>query len=160
MKKIVALFFAVAIMVNSFAAFTVNVPPALKASQINLPIGNTGKTISLLELSTIRAKQYQTLTGKDMKFADRIAFKIAQKELKKVIKDDGTVDAKKLESLNKKMQKAADNKSNLRWALILAGAAIVLSLLGAAVPFLWILASLAWLAAVVFFIIWLVNMAK
>ena len=58
------------------------------------------------------------------------------------------------------MQKAADNKSNLRWALILAGAAIVLSLLGAAVPFLWILASLAWLAAVVFFIIWLVNMAK
>lgn len=160
MKKIVALFFAVAIMANSFAAFTVNVPPARKASEINFPLGNTGKTISLLELSTMRVKEYQTLTGKDMKFVDKVAFKMTQRELKKVINTDGTIDAKKMESLNKKIQRAADNKSNLRWALILTGAAVVLSILGSFVPFVFILASLAWLGAVIFFIIWLINMAK
>lgn len=160
MKKVSAFLLALLIMFNSLAAFTPAAPPALRASSVMMPIGKMGKSISLLELSTMKVKDYQNLSGQQMKFSEKIAFKLTQKEIKKVIKNDGTVDLKKMEALNKKMQMAADNKSNLRWALILAGAAIVLSLLGAAVPFLWILASIAWIGAVVFFIIWLVNMAR
>lgn len=160
MKKIVSLFFASLILMQSFAAVNLEVP-VRKASEIYFPLGNTGKMISLLELTTMSAKEFSTLTGQNLKFKDKLAFKITQKELKKVINRDGTVNAKKLESLNKKMQKAAiDNKGNLRWALILLGTGVVLSLLGLAVPFVWILAYIAYLGATVFFIIWLVNMAK
>ena len=158
MKKIIAFFFASAIMINSFAAVNVEVP-TLKASQVNLPLSKTGKSVSLLALSEMSVKEYQTLTGERMKLMDKFAFKMSQRELKKVINNDGTVNVKKLETLNKKMQKAVDNKRNLRLALIFLGAAVVLSIIGSFVPFLWILASLAYLASVVYFIIWLVNMA-
>ena len=87
-----------------------------------------------------------SLTGQHLKLSEKVAFQLSQKELRKVINPDGTVNVKKLESLNKKMQKAAaDNKKNLRLALIFLGAAIVLSIIGSFVPFVWILASLAYL---------------
>lgn len=160
MKKIVALLFASVIMVQSFAAVNVELP-ARKASEVIFPVGKTGKTVSLLELTTMSAKDFQNLTGQHLKFSERVAFKLSQKQLKSTINTDGTVNVKKLQSLNAKMQKAAaDNKHNLRLALIFAAAAIVLSILGAVSGIFWILASIAWLVAVVFFIIWLVNMAQ
>jgi uncharacterized MAPEG superfamily protein len=160
MKKIVALLFASVIMMQSFAAVNVELP-SRKASEIMFPVGNTGKTVSLLELTTMSAKDFQSLTGQHLKFSERVAFKIGQKELKSTINTDGTVNVKKLQALNAKMQKAAaDNKHNLRLALIFAAAAIVLSILGAVSGIFWVLASIAWLVAVVFFIIWLVNMAQ
>jgi Flp pilus assembly protein TadB len=160
MKKFVALFFASVFMVQAFAAVNVELP-VRKASEIYLPVGTTGKTVSLQALATMSPKEYQSLTGQHLKLSDKVALKLTQKELRKVINPDGTVNVKKLESLNKKMQKAAaDNKKNLRLALIFLGAAIVLSIIGSFVPFLWILASLAYLASVVYFIIWLVNMAQ
>jgi Flp pilus assembly protein TadB len=159
MKKFVAFFFASIIMVQSFAAVNVELP-ARKATEIMMPLGTSGKTVSLHALTTMSAKEYQTLTGKNLKFSEKLAFKVAQKELRKTINRDGTVDMKKMESLSKKMQKAAvDNKKNLRLALILLGVALILSIIGSFVPFVWILASLAWLAGLIFLIIWLVGMA-
>jgi len=161
MKKIVAFLFASVIMVQSFAAVNVELP-ARKASDVMIPIGKTGKSVSLLDLATMSPKDFQAMTGQHLKFSERVAFKLSQKELKTTINRDGTVNVKKLESLNQKMQKAAagDNKKNLRLALIFAAAAIVLSILGAVSGIFWVLASIAWLVAVVFFIIWLVNMAQ
>jgi Flp pilus assembly protein TadB len=158
MKKFVSFLFASVIMVQSFAAVNAELPTR-KASEVFFPVGTTGKTISLLELTTMSPKDFQNLTGQHLKFSERVAFKLSQKELKSTINTDGTVNVKKLQSLNQKMQKvsAADNKKNLRLALIFAAAAVVLSILGAVTGIFWVLASIAWLAAVVFFIIWLVN---
>lgn len=159
MKKIVAFFFASIIMVQSFAAVNVELP-ARKASEIMMPLGTSGKAVSLQALTSMSVKEYQSLTGKHLKLSEKLAFKVAQKELRKTINPDGTVDMKKMESLSKKMQKAAtDNKKNLRLALILLGVALILSIIGSFVPFVWILASLAWLAGLIFLIIWLVGMA-
>ncbi len=112
-----------------------------------------------MDLSLMSVKEYQQLTGEKMSLTDKLAFKLSQRELRKFINYDGTINSKKLESLGKKMPKPADNRSNLRLALILLGVAVVLSILGYFVPFIWILASIAYLASAIFFIIWLVNMA-
>lgn len=160
MKKIVALVFASVIMVQSFAAVNVEFP-ARKASEVFFPVGNTGKVVSLLDLTTMSAKEFQSMTGQHLKFSERVAFKLSQKELKSTINTDGTVNAKKLQSLSQKMQKigSGDNKKNLRLAIIFAIAAVILSILGSVTGVFWVLASIAWLVAVVFFVIWLVNMA-
>lgn len=161
MKKILALFFALVFMSNSFAIVSAELPRALKASQLYLPIAKTGKSVSLLELSTMSVKEYQNLSGQHLKLMDKLSFKMAQRELKRVINKDGSVNVKKLEALNKKIQKAAseDSKRYLRWALIFLGAGIILSLLGYLVPFTWYLGYIAYLASGVFFVLWLVNMA-
>lgn len=76
--------------------------PLLKASEIFLPIGNTGKTISLLELSSIRIKDFEELTGTKMKFMDKVTFKGAQRQLRNNINYDGTFNSKKIERYLKK----------------------------------------------------------
>lgn len=160
MKQISALFFALVFMSNSFAIVGSELHRAPKASQLHLPLGKTGKSISLLELSTMSVKEYQDLSGQHFKLIEKLSFKMAQRELKRVINRDGSVNVKKLEVLNKKMQKAApgDSKRYLRWALIFLGAGGIFSLLGTQVPFTWYLASIAFLASGVFFVLWLVNM--
>lgn len=159
MKKILTLCAAFVLMTNSFATFNAEIPTK-KASEIYLTLDASGNQVSLLELSRMSPKEYQRLSGQRMTLANKLAFKLTQRELKKLINNDGTLNVKKLEAVAKKAKAAADNKRNLRLALILGGIAIALSIVGYFVPFMWILASLAWLAAVIFFIIWLVNMAK
>ena len=160
MKKVIALFFALAFIFNSYAISSAELPNAPKASQMYLPIGKTGKSVSLLELSTMSVKEYQNLTGQHLKLMDKLSFKMAQKELKRVINKDGSVDVKKLESLNKKFLADSDKgKRYLRLALIFLIAGVVLSVLGLVVYFTWYLAYLAYLGASIFFVLWLVNMA-
>ena len=65
-----------------------------------VPIGN-GLKISLLDLSQISIKDVQELRGAKMKFADRLAFKAAQKKLRININPDGTFDNKILKKLKK-----------------------------------------------------------
>ncbi len=164
MKKFLVLLTALALVINSFAAFTVEAPPK-KASEIYITIGATGKQVSLMDLSRMSPKEYQDLTGQHLKLTEKLAFRISQRELRKAINPDGTINIKKLESLNAKMTKApasGDNKRNLRLALIFAAVAVVLTIIGGVSTVgwaLWTLASIAWLVAVVFFIIWLVNQA-
>ncbi|MGV3656395.1 MAG: hypothetical protein ACO1NX_00515 [Chitinophagaceae bacterium] len=95
MKKVFALLMAFAVMAQTFAAVSVTVPPK-KASEVFIPIGNSGQKISLEALAQIKVKDFEKLTGRDMKFTQKVTFKLAQKELRKNISADGTISSKKL----------------------------------------------------------------
>jgi hypothetical protein len=99
------LLFAGALIILATANATVNLtdPPA-NAANVFIPIGKTGLKISLLELSEIKVKDFELLTGKDMKFFDKLVFKKAQKQLKQSINDDGTFNQKKLNKFAKKFE--------------------------------------------------------
>ncbi len=158
MKRFVALLITLAFAVNSFSAINVEVPPK-KATEILIPLGNTGKQISLMDLAVMNVKEYQQLIGHNLKFPEKVAFKLSQRELKKLINPDGTINAKKFEKIQKKMPATGDNRRNLRLALIFLGVGIVFSILSTVTGFFWILASLAYLGFAIFFILWLINMA-
>ncbi len=102
MKKVLFLFVAIALMTSSFAAFNLTEPPK-KASEIYVPIGKSGNQISLMDLSQITAKEFQTLTGKKMNVLDKVGFKLTQRELRNSINNDGTLNGKKLNKLANKM---------------------------------------------------------
>ena len=90
--------------------------------------------------------------------ADVFPDQINKKELKKTfqtIKEQMKTDSK---SDNASLVDEP-NKLLILW-IALAGAAIVFSIIGAYVPFVWIFATLAWIASVVFFVLWLVAIAN
>jgi len=78
---------------------TTAAPAALKAADINIPLGNTGKTVNLQELATMKASDLETMTGKKMNLLRRLEFKLAQKKLRHSINADGTIINKKLAML-------------------------------------------------------------
>ncbi len=84
MKPLFIFFVAFSMAITSFASsgFTVL---AKKASDVYLPIGSTGQKISLLDLSKIDVKEFETISGRHLNFIDRIGFKLAQKKLRKSI---------------------------------------------------------------------------
>lgn len=105
MRRICILLCALSFFTFSFASSTSLITPGpgrpagdapKKASEVFIPIGKSGKTISLMELSQINVKALESLTGKKMKLVDRISFKMAQKDLKSDINADGTVNSKRL----------------------------------------------------------------
>ena len=49
-----------------------------------------------MNLSTIDVKDFENLSGRHLKFFDRLGFKLAQKKLRNSINADGTIDNKKL----------------------------------------------------------------
>jgi len=97
MKKTFFNFALFAVVSIAFSASESEVKPPLKASGVYMPVGNTGQMISLLELSQIPVKNFEKLTGRDMKFVDRIGFKLAQKKLKNSINENGTFSKKQVE---------------------------------------------------------------
>ena len=101
MKKIVLLSISVVLFSGLFAAEKVTKPP-LKASEIYLPVGKSGKIISLMELSSIKIKDFEKLTGNKMKFFDKLGFKAAQRQLRNNINYDGSFNSKKIERFMKK----------------------------------------------------------
>jgi hypothetical protein len=119
MKRTLTLLAAVCILGTSvFASGNMVVLPAAKVSElpakkaevpvknaadILIPVGKSGQKISLLELSQMKVKDFEKISGKEMKFTDKIGFKIAQKELRNSINNDGTINNKKL---NKFLAKA------------------------------------------------------
>lgn len=102
MRRILLLCVAVGLAVASFGAFTLTKPAPVKASEIYLPLGKTGELISLMDLSRMKIKEYQQLTGKKMKLFEKIGFKAAQKQLRNSINRDGTFNSKKMERYLKK----------------------------------------------------------
>ena len=62
MKKIILLFTAICLVVNSYAAFTLVAPP-LNAGKVYITVGKNGEKISLLDLSRMKVKNLQELTG-------------------------------------------------------------------------------------------------
>ena len=89
----------------------------------------------------------QEMTGKKMTFGQKIALKMAQKKLSKQLKKGKSIDTK-------------DERQMLRLWIIFALAAIVLAIIGWFVPFVWFLSGLAWLASLIFFILWLIALAN
>jgi hypothetical protein len=98
MKKILILFVAFSLVTTSFGSSGFSVLPK-KASDVYLPIGSTGQKISVLDLSRINVKTFESISGRHLNFFDRLGFKLAQKKLKKSINADGTIDNKKLNKL-------------------------------------------------------------
>jgi len=94
MKKVLLLLITFCLLATSFAAFEIK-PVSKKAAEIFLPIGKDNK-ISLMDLSTISVKDFEKLTGRELKFFDRLAFKGAQKKLRNSISNDGTITNKRL----------------------------------------------------------------
>ena len=90
MKKIFILFTTLFFLSQTYGTTTIK-PPKLKASDILIPIGNTGRSINLDELSVISLKDLQQLTSKNLKLSDKISFKMAQRKLRRTINEDGTI---------------------------------------------------------------------
>ena len=93
MRKIMFLFVALLAMASSFASVTPTDVPK-NANNIMIPVGSTGKSISLKDLSTISIKEYEQLSGRHLGMFDRMGFKKAQKQLRKNIAVDGTLKGK------------------------------------------------------------------
>ena len=97
MKKTAIFLF---LLVTFNVAFTTTLPktkPPLKASEIYLPVGKSGELLSLQDLSVIKIKDFEALTGKKMRLMERIGFKASQNQLRNSIDRDGTFNKKKLE---------------------------------------------------------------
>ena len=102
MKRILFLFCALAVLATSFASISVEAPPK-KANEIFLPIGKTGNKISLQKLSEISIKNFEQLSGRKMKFFDRMSFKLGQHKLRQNINDDGTLNNKRITKIANKV---------------------------------------------------------
>jgi len=159
MKKVIILFVLIGIFssVNS----TTNLIPSsvvnvrLKASEVYLPVGKTGHLISLMDLSRISVKDYETLSGEKMKFFEKVQFKLAQRELKKSINEDGTFSRKSIEKYLTKPPVGGGGVFSLTGLLL----GLFLSLIGVLIAYLigsdnksrirW-----AWIGAIISLIVW------
>jgi hypothetical protein len=94
MKKILIVFAALTFFTTCFSASVIPVLPK-KANEVFIPMENKMQ-ISLSDLSVIKVKDYEKLTGKHMNFFQRTAFKAGQKKLRNSFSEDGTITNKKL----------------------------------------------------------------
>ena len=128
---------------------------ALKADEVYLPVGNTGRLISLMDLSLISVKDFQELSGKKMKFIDRVNFRMGQRQLKKSINPDGTFNRKNIE---KYLAAPAGPGGGFSLTGLLLG--LLLSLLGVLIAYVIAGAdkrsrvTWAWIGAAISLIIW------
>lgn len=155
MRKLTLLFAFVLFVASTFAT-TKPASGPLMASTVMVPVGKTGRTISLLDLSQITVKDFQLLTGQKMSLADRMGFKVAQRELRQSINNDGTINNKKL----KKLALKADGGGGFHIGGFALG--FLLGLIGVLIAYLikdekkptrvkW-----AWLGLLAWMVIWLV----
>jgi len=94
MKKAFLLLVAFALFATSFAASGYSSLPK-KATEIYLPVGQNNQ-ISLMELSTMKVKDYEQLSGKHLNLFQKLTFKAGQKKLRNSFSADGTITNKKL----------------------------------------------------------------
>ena len=166
MKRLFTLSLSLLVLVSAFAKSNVVVlptkPSKLNANEVRVPIGKNGETVSLMDLSGMRVKDYEQITGKKMNLSDKLAFRIIQKKLRNNIDAKGNLNTKMLASVAKVSKKAAASDKThryLRLWLIFLALAIVLGIIAWAVPFFWILSSLSGLGALIFFILWLLSLS-
>ena len=148
-----------ALLLVGFLSFATSNPEnksTVYASQVMIPLGNTGKTISLLDLSRMSVKDLQAFTGVKMRFADRIAFKLGQRQLKRNINPDGTINSNKLAKYFSKGEAVTSGFNGGGFAL-----GLLLSLIGVLIAYLiktgdrqgrikW-----AWIGAAISAVIWI-----
>jgi hypothetical protein len=128
----------------------------IKSTEVYLPVGNTGQLISVYDLSEISVKDFQKLTGKKMKLADKISFKLAQRQLKSNINDDGTFSSKKFDKYFESQSHA--KVLGISWAGLALG--LFLSLIGVLIAYLLksdnsaSMIKWAWIGAIISLIVW------
>jgi hypothetical protein len=153
LSAFIAIFSSVNSTTNSTPSVVTNLP--LRADEVYLPVGKTGHLISLMDLSLISVKDFETLSGEKMKFSEKVNFKVSQRELKKSINEDGTFNNK---SLDKYLTRPAEGGHVFSLGGLLLG--LFLSLLGVLIAYVitgpdkksritW-----AWIGAVISFVIW------
>jgi hypothetical protein len=109
MKNITGFIFVLVFSIAGFASnFTTPVAP--RAEDMMVPLFGSDQKISLSRYLKLTAAEYKTLTGKKLKFKEKISLKIFQYQLKKTINKDGTVNIEKF-------TKQEDNikKFNIGW---------------------------------------------
>ena len=74
-------------------------PARLKATDIIIPLGSSGNSVNLQELSTMSVADLEKATGKKMNWLRRVEFKLAQRRLRHSINPDGTLNNKRLSML-------------------------------------------------------------
>ena len=131
MKNGFFLILALFVLSFSFAANMVTKLPPLKAKDILIPIGITGQKISLLDLSTIKIKEVEALTGKKMSLFEKAGFRAAQHKLRMNINYDGTINSKRLE---KRLNSVDDGSSGFHLGGFALG--LLLSLIGVLIAYL------------------------
>jgi len=159
MKKVIILFAFIASF-SSINSTTNSVPssaakPPLKADEVYLPVGKTGHLISLMDLSRISVKDFETLSGEKMKFSEKVQFKLSQRQLKKSINEDGTFSRKSIEKYLTKPPVGGGGVFSLGGLLL----GLFLSLIGVLIAYLigkdnksrirW-----AWIGAIISLIVW------
>jgi hypothetical protein len=101
MKKMIIFIGFVAFLFSAHSTTVItpvsSTKPSVRADEVYLPVGTTGRLISLMDLSQISVKDFETLSGKKMKFLDKVNFKVGQRQLKKSINPDGTFSRKSIE---------------------------------------------------------------
>lgn len=73
-----------------------------KADEVFLILPEGGIRLRLVDYLKLKPSDFRELTGKKLTLKEAIAFKITQKQIKKIIRKDGTVD---LSALHKKSSK-------------------------------------------------------
>ena len=94
MKKIIVLLAVFCFYTASFASTGFTSAPK-NANQMYIPMGNNTR-ITLMDLSVMKVKDYEKLSGKHLNFFQKLAFKAEQKKLRNSISEDGTITNKKL----------------------------------------------------------------
>jgi hypothetical protein len=159
MKKFITLFLALSLLATSFAGTNIvepKKPAKINANNVLIPVGKNGEKISLMDLSRMKVKDLEAITGNKMKLTDKVGFALAQKQLRSSIDADGTINNRKL---NKVAAKADDGSG-----FHLGGFALgfLLGLIGVLVAYLikddkksarvkW-----AWIGLAAWVVIWLI----
>ena len=105
MKKIFSLLMAIAIFASLHASTSLTALPTAKegpaveipvlnANEIMLPVGKTGKLISLMALAEISVKDYESIRGKKLGFFKKIGFRLGQQKLRNGIDTNGRIKSK------------------------------------------------------------------
>ena len=103
MKKILLIATSIAIFLPSFAIKTNFKPAKLRADEVMFPVNKKGDMLSLADLSVIKVKDYEQLSGQHLNFAQSLAFKAAQNKLRNSIDKDGTINNKRFQKLFKRI---------------------------------------------------------
>lgn len=96
MKKVIFLLLITIGFQQTFATALVKPKKKVYAADIMIPLGNTGTRISLLDMSALSVKEAEIIRGEKMKLSERIAFKVAQKKLRKTINPDGSINDRRI----------------------------------------------------------------
>jgi hypothetical protein len=108
MKRFLTLLLSIACLAPKIVTAATSVPsgPGLpdqvKAADISIPIGNTGRFVNLQELSAMRVADVERLTGRKMGWFRRLETSLALRKLRRSIRPDGTMDIKMISLLSRR----------------------------------------------------------